>query len=187
MDTATARTKPTDRELVSLAQSGDKGALEQLARRWWPTLRRWAWLELGDAALAEDACQEALLRMVRFIGQCDPERPLEAWLRTILRNCARDQYSKRGRVFTLPEPVRPMAMDRRLDLQRAAVRARAAYRELTPRQREIIDLCENRGLTPTAAAVEMEIAPSTARALLHQARQSLRNHIADLHTLLEDV
>jgi len=186
MDTATARTQPTDRALVLQAQGGDRSAMEQLARRWWPILRRWAWLELGDAQLAEDACQEALLRMVRFIARCDPERPLEAWLRTILRNCARDQYGKRGRVLTLPEPTRPMSMDRRLDLQRAARRARAAYQKLTPRQREIIDLCENRGLTPKAAASEMEIAPSTARALLHQARQSLRDHIADLHTLLED-
>lgn len=186
MDAAVATHPTSDRELVELAQAGDSDALETLARRWWPALRRWAWLELGDAALAEDACQEALLRMVRFIDKCDPARPLEGWLRTILRNCARDQHRMRGTVIALPEPSRQASMDRGLDLKRAAARARAAVRDLSPRQREVIDLCENRGLTPTQAAAEMQIAPSTARALLSQARTALRGRIADLRDLLGD-
>ncbi len=186
MDPAAARTEPTDRELVMLAKTGDRAALEQLARRWWPTLRRWAYLELGDVSLAEDACQEALLRVVRFISKCDPDRPLEAWLRTILRNCARDQYKKRGRILTLPEASASKDLDRQLDLHRGARRARDAYQRLTPRQREIFDLCENRGLPPTQAADEMGIAPSTARALLCQARRALRAHIADLQSLVEN-
>ena len=52
-----AITTPTDPELVRAAQGGDQAALEALARRWWPVMRRWAKLELGAAELAEDAVQ----------------------------------------------------------------------------------------------------------------------------------
>jgi len=186
MDPAASRTEPTDRQLASLAKTGDGEALEQLASRWWPTVRRWAYLEIGDASLADDACQESLLRMIRFIGQYDLDRSFGAWLRTIVRNCSRNIATRRGRVLLLPEKPPPMSIDRRLDLQRAVARAKIAYRQLSPRQREIFDFCDNQGLTPTQAAKEMDIVPSTARALLCQARRALRLYIADLKPLLED-
>ena len=187
MPPLSAKTNPTDAELVRAAQEGDKAALETLARRWWPVLRRWAKLELASADLAEDAVQDAMIRMVRFIDRCDPERPFEAWLRTILRNCAHDV---RGRTKVIEFPVSPTPVPadptRRMDLDNAARRARQAFERLSPRQREAFHLCEHQGLPPTQAAEQLGVTPGTVRALLYQARKALRVHIADLHHLVRD-
>ena len=187
MPPLSATTNPTDAELVRAAQGGDQEALEVLARRWWPVLRRWAMLDFGAPDLAEDAVQEAMIRMVRFIGRCDPDRPFEAWLRTILRNCAYDTR-RRAKVLDFPVSPAPAAsdVDRRLDLQTAARRAREAFERLSPRQRAAFHLCEHQGLPASQAAKQLGVAPATVRALLYQARRALRLHIADLHHLVRE-
>lgn len=178
---------PTDAELVRAAQAGDREALETLSRRWWPAMWRWAALELGSGDQAEDVVQEAMIRLVRFIDRCDPDRSFQAWMRTIVRNCAHD-LRPRPRVLELPIAQAAVAPDpgRGLDLKTAAKRAREAFECLSPRQREVFQLCEQQGLPPTQAAEQLGIAPGTVRALLYRARRALRVHIADLHHLVRD-
>lgn len=52
---------------------------------------------LSDAALAEDAVQEAFLRVVRKRRQYEPSRPFAGWFYAILRNVCRDMLRRRGR------------------------------------------------------------------------------------------
>lgn len=163
------------------ARAGDRAALAELARAWWPSVRRWAFLELGDAVLAEDAAQEALLRVVRSLGTYREDLPVEPWLRAIVRNAARDVRAAGSRQQPPPVDEEQPWPDRGLDLRRAADVAIAAFASLSPRQREVFDLCERRGHSPAEAAGILEIAPATARALLHQARRALRSAVADHH------
>lgn len=193
MGAALRRENPTERSLIVAARAGDQDALEELARSCWPQLRRAALVVVGDPVSAEDVAQEALVRFVRNLDRCDPDRPLGPWLRTIARNVARDELSRRGRrnehALTELEAVQPR-FEQALDLDRGARRALEAYGRLTPRQREIFELCDRQGFTPSQAAVELEVAPGTARALLHQARSALRRLLAgetaELIDLLRD-
>ena len=52
---------------------------------------------LSDAALAEDAVQEAFLRVVRRRQQYDPSRPFASWFYTVLRNVCTDMLRHRAR------------------------------------------------------------------------------------------
>ena len=52
---------------------------------------------LSDAVLAEDAVQEAFLRIVRRRRQYDPSRPFSSWFYTILRNVCTDMLRHRAR------------------------------------------------------------------------------------------
>ena len=52
---------------------------------------------LADAALAEDAVQEAFLRIVRRYRQYDSSRPFSSWFYTILRNVCTDMLRHRAR------------------------------------------------------------------------------------------
>lgn len=54
-----------------------------------------------------------------------------------------------------------------------------AFVQLTPRQREAIDLVDRQGLAPSEAAKQMESAPGTIRALLHKGRRVLRSALRD--------
>lgn len=68
--------KPTDRELVDLARSGDAGAFGQLVKRHQPRIHRLAVHMLRDRADAEDVTQETFIRayqaLARFDGRSEP-------------------------------------------------------------------------------------------------------------------
>lgn len=194
MTTPSARPMPlpSDEDLVRAAQAGDGVALEQLAERWWPEMRRWALVDLADEALADDAAQDALVRLIRGIGSCDPERPFRPWLRRVVRNCSHDVQARSARVFRLPPESGDATRDleRETDLGRVAARAVEAFAALSTRQRQVFDLCDRQGLDATEAAEALEIAPGTVRVLLHRARQALRErmlaHRAEILELLRE-
>jgi len=180
--------------LVRDAASGDREALRLLSERYWPSIRRQAMLELGDRPLAEDAAQEALVRLIRFIHKVDPERPFVHWIRSVVRNCCRDVRIRVARRASRETPVVELGasskIDRRLDLDRSARIAVSAFSCLSARQRQAFDLCDRQGYTIGEAATLMEIAPGTVRVLLHGARKRLRQeliaHRAELLDVLRD-
>ena len=175
-----------DHELLVVARLGDRQAMQELARRWWPRIKRWAFIELGDESLAEDACQEALIRLVRKIDTLDLERPLGGWLRTVVRNCCR---SARGTEHRHQQSGSRMGtvvdLEHELDMRRGARRMLQRFAQLTPRQREALDLVDRQGFSPKEAAEHMGVESGTVRALLHQGRHALRRDIVDdLSTLV---
>jgi len=177
-----ARTQTRNDDLAR-AVAGDRAALEAVAREWWPQMRRWSVYQLGNVALAEDACQDALIRLVQSIGSYDLSRPFGPWLRSIVRNCCNKVYNRDNRhdhlklSDALPSSARSAEHD--LDRRRAAFRAVSAFRDLTERQREVMHLCALNGLSAVEAAKTLDISPSTARVLLHRARQTLRDAIEE--------
>lgn len=157
------------------ARSGGREEMSALCALVWPSVRRWSLIELRDPALAEDAAQEALVRLIRHLSTWAQSRPFSSWLHAVVRNAARDVRSRQGEVREAEEAAAlEPRLDRSIDLRRAAARALAAFDECTDRQRQILDLCDMQGLRPTEAAEILQIAPGTARALLHQARRTLR-------------
>ena len=129
---------------------------------------------MGDSGLADDAAQDTLVNMIRFIHQYDPERPFGPWLRTITRNCCRKVHGHQVRhthveleeshLRVVPDPTQGIE----------AGRAVAAFAGLSPREREVMYLCTRDGMTAAEAARELDIAASTVRVLLFRARKSVR-------------
>lgn len=183
---------PLTTALLQRARGGDADALDQLARAVWPDLRRWALLELGDPASADDACQEALVRLLRHVARLDADRPLEGWLRTVVRSCCRDLRRRQRRAAAPPEAIHPdrrVDLERRVDLNRTARAAVHAFEALTPRQRQALDLVDRQGLSSAEAARVLGVADATVRALLHQGRRALRSSLldpAEIRSLLRD-
>lgn len=168
-----------DSDLLKRAVRGDARALEEVARQWRVRIRRWALFELGNEALAEDACQDAFVQLIRCIHQYDPERPFAPWLKTVVRNCCHRVRKRQGRHThesiddTQQPPDAPRSLDETIDQRRLTHRAIAAFESLTPRQREVMHLCSQDGLTATEAAQQLGLSPSTARVLMFKARQTL--------------
>ena len=173
--------------LLRRAVNGDAAALEEVARAWRTRIRRWALLELGNEALAEDAAQDAFVQLIRCIHQYDPARPFGPWLKTVVRNCCHRVRKRQSRhvhelleeeTQSCAEPTQagPSSAgdpEGTVDIRRTTTRALEAFSALTPRQREVMHLCTQDGLTAAEAARELGLAPSTARVLLFKARQTL--------------
>ena len=55
----------------------------------------------------------------------------------------------------------------------------ALFATLSPREREVMQLCTQDGMSAADAGRALGIAPATARVLLHRARKTLRSALED--------
>jgi RNA polymerase sigma factor (sigma-70 family) len=92
---------PGERDLVLRAQHGDEHAFETLVRSHWQMSFRFAYLITRNAADAEDAAQEAMLKGWRALSRFRPGEPFRPWLLQIVGNEARNRRRSAGRRMNL--------------------------------------------------------------------------------------
>lgn len=123
----------------------DEDAFDRLVSRHYPSACALARCLLGDVPSAEDAVQEAFVRVVRRRKTYDPALSFTPWFHTILRNVCRDVQRKRARqarhlhelAATASEPRGPHRSGEWLDMLRA----------LTAEDREVLALRLVQGLS----------------------------------------
>ena len=79
-------TNRNDYNLVLELQQGSLDALGVLYDQYRPMVYRTALAITGDSDTASDLLQDVFLRLFRFAGRIDPERPLEPWLYRMTAN-----------------------------------------------------------------------------------------------------
>lgn len=171
--------------LVARAQAGDRDALEELLREVRPlVLRRCARL-LAYPEDAEEAAQEALLRIAHRIGDFSGRGSFEGWVSVVASNQARTTYRTMRRAFEerssgeIPEQVDPartsVIAGSRLDLLDALEALEERHPE-TVAAWELRDL----GSRPYDEIAELTGAPlGTVKARIHTARVFLRARLGD--------
>ena len=75
----------------------DEGVFRLLASRHYEAALRIAERRVGNHSMAQDAVQEALIRVVRCRKQYQPSRPFAPWFHTILRNVCTDFLRQEAR------------------------------------------------------------------------------------------
>jgi RNA polymerase sigma-70 factor (ECF subfamily) len=93
-----------DRELVTAAQGGDRGALDALLRRHHDRIHALCRRVTGNDTDALDATQEALIAIVRGLPRFDGRAAFSTWAYRIATNACLDELRRRKR---RPEPVAP--------------------------------------------------------------------------------
>src|ERR1700676_1154827 len=80
--------------------------MQDVLARYLPRFYRSAYRQLGNAADAEDAVQDALLAAFKHLDQFKGQAKLSTWLSAIVTNCAQMQLRKRPRQphVSLDEP-----------------------------------------------------------------------------------
>jgi RNA polymerase sigma-70 factor (ECF subfamily) len=86
-----------DEELVAAARDGDRDALDQLLRRHYDRIHAVCRRIAGSTRDADDAAQEALIRIVRALDRFDGRASFATWTYRIATNAALDELRKRGR------------------------------------------------------------------------------------------
>lgn len=103
-----AATPPSDRSCLLACVAGDPNAMDILVDRYQSDLLRTASALLGDRTAAQDAVQEAFLRLCRERERLSrDDRPLGGWLTTVVRNGCLDQLRSRRRPVPVVEAPAP--------------------------------------------------------------------------------
>ena len=175
---------PSDADLVRAVRLGDRDAFAVLVDRHRARAAGLATAMLGDAAEAEDVCQEALYQAYFGIDRLrDPSR-FGAWLCGIAINLTKMRLRQRrmtvaledldgGRIpraFRL-EDTRPEAA---YEVHELRERLRSAIGELPEDMRAAVWLHYVDGLSYREIGALFGIAPGTLRVLAHRARRRLR-------------
>lgn len=184
---------PSEAELVARARRGDEAAFGWLVALHADVAFRTAYLVLADAAEAEDAAQEAFLKVHRSLGRFRDGEPFRPWLLTIVGNTARNRRRSRGRRMALQLRAETVA-DRRTapspeaDLLSAERRRQLldAVNGLRPEDRLVIGARYFLDLSEAETAALAGVAPGTVKSRLSRARSRLAEALGDREGWLGD-
>lgn len=181
-DLRMAEDEPSDERLMAKVVDRDDGAFRLLAGRHLGRLLRLAQRLLGDAALADDIAQEALVRLWTHADRWRPERSrLTTWLHAIVYRLCVDWLRDRGQWSSeevspeteSPGPGALEALTRAAELRQLA----DALRSLPPRHRAALTFHYYEDLSGQEAAEVMGIGLRAYWSLLHRAREAVRERL----------
>lgn len=164
--------------------TGDLAVFEQIMSRCERRVLRVALRLLNHPQDAQDAAQEAFLRLYQHFGRLDDERGYEAWLFRVTVNVCRDMARKRRRSVALeevPEPAAPQP-----DAHRDALRAeqlelvRRGLCHLGEKERAALVLRDVEGLSTREVAGILGSSENTVRSQICSARLKLRDFTSRL-------
>jgi len=181
-----AETQPDETAAVEACRRGDRAAYELLVKRYAARAVAVARTILRDAALAEDAAQEAFVRAYRALGRFDTREPFYPWFYRILKNvCLTARARRRPEPQSLDAPGRPPPAAPPDDPSVAASRRElkghllAAMETLSEPHREILQLAHFDALSYKDIAVCLSIPVGTVMSRLWAARRALRQALGE--------
>jgi RNA polymerase sigma-70 factor (ECF subfamily) len=193
---ADSQTRPE--ELMTAAQGGDKAALDRLLAytrvRFFPLAMR----VLGDPDEAEDAMQDALVKVWRYLDRFEGRSALSTWLHRIVVNAALDRLRRRPplALSTADSDERDQvelrvtsADNPEHDLARAqtGMVVREAMGRLSLAHGEALRLCDLEGESYAAIAMATRCPVGTVMSRLYHARRNLAAELTDGATSDDDL
>ena len=179
----------SDRHVDGSARNQKIQEMQDALSRYLPRFHRSAYRDLGNAADAEDAVQDAMLAAYVHLDQFRGQAQMSTWLTSIVTNCARMHLRRRPRRahVSLDEPFgeeqehslsdlladsRPSPED---DCRDAELRGHIveAVAQLSPSLQRTYWLCGLNGLSLKEAAHTLGVAEGTVKAQMSRARAKL--------------
>jgi RNA polymerase sigma-70 factor (ECF subfamily) len=172
-----------DKRLLAATVQGDAAAFRQLVDRHLAAAVNIARRMLNDDAEAEDAAQEAFLRLWRnaLTIEVGPYG-LRPWIRRVVSNLCIDRI-RSGKntsvVAEVPETSAPAPQDRDIEHRHLAARVEQALGELPERQRLALVLFHYEGMSQVEVGAVLGVSDEAVESLLARARRALRGQLKE--------
>src|SRR5476651_832781 len=176
-----------DESAVTAVRGGDAERYRELVERHERRVYAVAWSRLGDAALAEEATQEAFIRAYRRLWLLGDGAKFSCWVNTIVRRIAinsglrhRRELNKRER-WALENPANSAAENsaNETDPLHTPETLRQTLAELPAAHRECLVLFYLEGKSGSEAAAALGISEAALRVRLHRARAAMRERLEE--------
>ena len=183
-------------ELIRSAQTGDRGAFEELVRAYDQSVLRLAMNLLRSPEDARDVYQETFLRVYRNLQDFRFDCSFHTWLYRIATNLCLDQLRKRrvrreeppmlttsegtlDRIDAVPEARAEGDPHRSLYSGQIRTRVKESLSQLTPRERMVFELRHYEGLRLRRIGEVLGTTEEAAKNCLFRATQKMRTALEE--------
>ncbi|NQY57572.1 MAG: sigma-70 family RNA polymerase sigma factor [Ilumatobacteraceae bacterium] len=170
-----------DAALVEAAQSGDRFALDQLLRRHYDRVYAVCRRVVGSQRDADDACQEALIKITRSVPRFDGRSSFGTWAYRIATNAALDELRKRRRRPMPHDDDNPEVADlrgaRNVELVEERLALDEALEQLSDDLRSAVVLRDVVDLDYQEIADTLDIPVGTVKSRIARGRAALANRL----------
>lgn len=174
-------TAEADTALIASVVNADQRAYAALVQRYLPRVSAVTRRMLIDDGMAEDAAQEAMLRLWTHAASFDPSKAsLSTWLTRVTVNICLDRLRKRQEEQWPENHDVAMPADQESSLlqDQLAKKLEAAMSKLPERQRLALILCHYEEMSMADAASAMDATVEAVESLLGRARRGLKQQLA---------
>lgn len=166
----------TDEELMLAVACGDLDAFGELVRQHQRSAWNVAWRMLQDPTEAEDAAQDAFLKILNAAPRYRPTASFRTYLHRVISRLCLDRLRKKHPIYT--DRVPPATSDdpgpaEQIGRQETAADVRRALDALPPRQRMALVLQHFEELSYREIAEAMDTSIKSVERLLSRGREAL--------------
>lgn len=176
-----------DAELVALARQGDKQAFETLIERHRPMAFRVALKWMGEAELAQDIAQEALLHVYLSLDKLQKPDRFASWLYGIVLNLCRSYYRESKMDFLSWEAMTGGASletpEQMLEWRETRHEVQQAVMALSSKNQQVVRLFYFEAFSLNDIAAQLEISLTAVKGRLYKARLFLKNTL-EMQTMI---
>ena len=183
-----------DREIILQLKEGSLEALGALYDNHRQMVYRTALMITGDNQAADDLLQDVFLRLFRFAGNFDAERPLEPWLYRMTTNLAYDWVKhRRGLVSSLEDLADWLISsgkntpDEVVEQQDEWAQVQMAVSSLPLNQRVVVVLYYLNDLSIQDVSEILEVPVGTVKSRLHYGRLALKRKLGFTQEVVPDL
>lgn len=162
-------------ELLAACRRRDRGAFEQVYQAHGSRMKSIAYHILRNRQDAEDAVQEAFVKLYRGIDGFQGQSGIGTWLCRIVINVSYDVARRRQREPDV-EPPEQSGGKNQLALR---VALDDALRRIHPKHRMVFQLFEVEGLKHSEIASILEVPEGTSKAWLFEAKKELKRMLME--------
>jgi RNA polymerase sigma-70 factor (ECF subfamily) len=176
-------------ELVKQAQQGHSSSVDLLAQKTQGRLRAYVFRVTLDYELTEDLSQEALLQMVKSLGDLNKAESFWPWIYRITQSKIQQYYKNKQKTALISEPAffqdiltyhkenhRDEGL-RQLVNKDLSKKVMAAMKQIKQQYRAVLSLRCFEDLSYSDIAVAMRCSEVRARVLFYRAKQALKKEL----------
>jgi len=182
----------TDEERwVSRALEGDEDAFERLLRPHRRGMMNLAFRMTGNHEAAEEICQEAMIKVFKYLNRFQTGRSFRNWAFKITANAAFDYLRRQKKEESVIEGRRHVAVhstpspEKRLLNRDIARRLQSCLGYLTPKERMVFLLRDAEGFSVIETAGLMRSSSMAVRTHLSRARSKIRMRYPQVRSRIE--
>ncbi len=170
----------SDVELTAACQNGSQAAFRELLSRYRKPALALAYHMLGDAEDAEDAAQEAFVRVFQAIPRFRGQAAFSTWLYRIVTNTCLGRLRRRREKISLERVSEPRSADSPSHQVTNALMTRQVLSMMPPKLRTVLLLRVEGRLSYREIADALGLPMGTVRSRLSKARTAFRKLWLDL-------